>query len=147
MWRLAKPHADYCVDLHKACLLRLLNRTDCYVWISRKKLRLFVFEVDLINSVTDKAGRGVRTAPLVKLNVKIAPPPSLYFGIYGYFGFGKLLLFCIFRSAFRFYYSRPHLHSLLFLNFLQSFAQWVPFSKTSSYVTAPDQNLIRLYFI
>ena len=36
------------------CLLRLLNRTDCYVRLYQKILWLFMFEMHLICGITDR---------------------------------------------------------------------------------------------
>ena len=44
---------------HIGCVLCLLNRTDCYVWIRRKNYWLFVFEMHLLKAwgctITDKS--------------------------------------------------------------------------------------------
>jgi len=53
IWPLVKPHANYYVDI-KARLLRLLNRTDCYVWLYQKNLWPFMFEMHLISGITDR---------------------------------------------------------------------------------------------
>ena len=37
-------------SMHIGCVLYLLNRTDCYVWITRKNLQLFVCEMHLIKA-------------------------------------------------------------------------------------------------
>jgi len=34
------------------CVLRMLNRTDCYVWLCQKNLCLFMFEMHLISGIT-----------------------------------------------------------------------------------------------
>jgi len=62
---------------------------DCYVLLYQKNLWL-------------TGGRGANRPP-AKLNVKTAPLPSLYFGIYYSFGFSRLLFFCVFRSIFRWF--------------------------------------------
>ena len=89
---------------HADCVLRLLNRTDCDVWLYQKKLWLFMFEMHLISGITDEPP----PLPLAKLNVKTGPLRSLYFGIYSSFGFSRLLFFAffgVFSSDFGFLYS------------------------------------------
>jgi len=53
IWRLVKPHTNYYADILKARLLRLLNHTDCYVWLYQKNLWLLIFEMHLISGMTD----------------------------------------------------------------------------------------------
>ena len=53
IWPLVKPHADYCVDILKSHWLRPVfaeSYTDCYVWIMRKNVWLFVLEVHMIKA-------------------------------------------------------------------------------------------------
>jgi len=85
---------------HAGCVLRLLNRIDCYVWLYQKNLWLFMFEMHLISGITD-GWQECEPPPAAKLNVKTPPLPSLYFGIYYSFDFSRLLFFCVFRSVFR----------------------------------------------
>ena len=60
-----------------------------------------MFEMHLISGITD--GWQGREPPPAKLNVKTGTLPSLYFGIIYYsFGFSRLL-FCVFRSIFRWF--------------------------------------------
>ena len=75
IWQLVKPHANYCVDIlkHADCVLRLLNRTDCYVWLYQKNFWLFMFEMHLINGITD-GWQGCE--PLRPLPSKIKKPGS-----------------------------------------------------------------------
>ena len=110
---------------HAGCVLRLLNRTDCDVWLYQKNLWLFMFEMHLISGLTDKP------PPLAKLNVKSGPLRSLYFGIYYSFGFSRLLFFAffgVFSSDFGFLYSCSIPGLLLFLNYFLSVSQWAPFT-------------------
>ena len=140
-WWLVKPHAYYCVDILTARWLRLLKRTDCYVWLHQKKLWLFMFEMHLINGITDEP------PPLPKLNVKTGPLRSLYFGIYYSFSFRRLLFFLRFWECFpvisgfsiavqyRVYYRFSTIFWVL--------ASGHPSAKfPPSYVTAPDQSKV-----
>ena len=66
-----------------------------------------------------------RPRPPAKLNVKTGPLRSLYFG------FSRLLFFCVFQSVsgdYGFLYSRSIPGYLLFLNYFLSVSQWAPFS-------------------
>ena len=83
---------------HAVCVLHLLNRTGCYVWLYPKNLRLFVFEMHLISGITDEWQGCEPPPPLAKLNVNTGPVPSLCFGIYYSFGFSRLLLFSCFSG-------------------------------------------------
>jgi len=38
---------------YAGCVLRLLNRTDCHVWLYQKNLWLFMFKMHLISGITD----------------------------------------------------------------------------------------------
>jgi len=38
---------------HAGCVLRLLNRTDFYVWLYQKNLWMFMFEMHLISGIAD----------------------------------------------------------------------------------------------
>ena len=78
---------------HAGCVLRLLNRSDCYVWLYQKNLWVFMFEMHLISGITDG------WPPPAKLNVKTGPLPNLYFNICCSFGFRRLFFFA-FRSVF-----------------------------------------------
>ena len=82
---------------HAGCVLRLLNRTDCYVWLYQKILWLFMFEMHLISGIPD-GWQGCK--PPAKLNIKTGPLPNLYFGIYYSFGFSRLLFFFAFFGVF-----------------------------------------------
>jgi len=72
-------HTNYCVDILKARWLRLLNRTDCYVWLYKKNLWMFMFEMHLISGIVE-GWQGCELPP-AKLNVKTGPLPCFYFGI------------------------------------------------------------------
>ena len=101
IWRLVKPHASYLsiYSQHAGCVLRLLNRTDCDVWLYQKNLWLFMFEMHLISGITD-GWQGCEPSHPAKLNVKTGPLSSLYFGIYYSFYFSRLLFFLRFSGCF-----------------------------------------------
>jgi len=57
---LVKPHADYTVSSYSndvVCVLPLVNHVDCYVWIRRKNLWLFVFDMHLIKAYGNTADK------------------------------------------------------------------------------------------
>ena len=150
-WSCRMPIVASICTKHAGCILCLLNRTDCYVWLYQKNLWLFIFEFwNAPDQWHNWRMTGVLTAPLpAKLNVKTGPLPWLYFGIYSSFVFSRLLFFCVFRSVFRWFrvlcsHSIPNL--LLFLNYFLSVASGLPSAKflPGSNLTAPDQSL-RLY--
>ena len=129
------------------CVLRLLNRTDCDVWLYQKNLWLFMLEMHLISGINDEP------PPPAKLNVNTGPLPSLYFV------FTILLVsvdccffafFGVFSGDFGFLYSRSIPSLLLFLNYYLSVSQWVPFSKVSPWlkplVTSLHLIKARLYY-
>ena len=123
--RMAVGQAE-CQLQHSGCVLHLLNRTDCDVWLYQKNLWLFMFERHLISGITDEP-----PPPLAKLNVKTRPLRSLYFGIYYSFGFSRLLFFAffgVFSGDFGFLYSCSIPGLLLFLNYFLSVSQWAPFT-------------------
>jgi len=60
---------------------------------------LFMFEMHLISGIND-GWQGFEPASPAKLNVKTGPLPSLYIGIYYYFGFSRLLFFLRFLECF-----------------------------------------------
>jgi len=80
-WSSCMPTIVSIYSKHAGCVLRLLNRIDCYVWLYQKKLWLFMFEMHLISGITDGWQGGEPPSP-AKLNVKTRPLPSLYIGIY-----------------------------------------------------------------
>ena len=84
---------------HAGFDLRLLNRTDCYVWLYQKKLWLFMFEMHLTSGITD-GWQGCEPPSPAKLNGKTRPLPSGYIGIYYSFGFSRLLFFLRFLEYF-----------------------------------------------
>jgi len=53
-----------CTQKHIGCVLRLLNRADCYVWLYQKNLWLFMFEMHLISGTTDRWQRCEPPRPL-----------------------------------------------------------------------------------
>jgi len=67
---------------HAGCVLRLLNRTDCYVWLYQKNFWLFMFELHLISGITDGWQGCEPPPPPANLNVETGRLPGLYFGIY-----------------------------------------------------------------
>ena len=83
---------------HAGCVLRLLNRTDCYMWLYQM-LCLFMFEMHLVSGITD-GWQGCEPPSPAKLNVKARPLPSVYIGIYYSFGFSRLLFFLRFLEHF-----------------------------------------------
>ena len=98
IWRLVKPHANYCVDIVKALWLRPAF-AESYRLLRVTLLWLFMFDMHLISGITD-GWQGCKPPHPAKLNVKNGPPPYLYFGIYYSFDFSRLLCFCVFRSIF-----------------------------------------------
>jgi len=115
---------------HAGCVLRLLNRTDYYVWLYQKNLWLFMFEMHLISGITEGVA-GVRTAPQAT-RWKTGPLSSLYFG--------TILLVSVdcffaclgvFSGDFVFFNCRSIPDLLLFLTYFLSVGQWAPFSYVS----------------
>jgi len=72
------------------------------MWLYQKNLWLFMLEMHLVSGITDW-WQGCEPPHPAKLNVKAGPLPRLYFGIYYSFDFSRLLLFCVFRSVFRWF--------------------------------------------
>ena len=109
------------------CILRLLNRTDCYVWLYPKNLWLFIYEMHLIIGITD-GWLGCEAPPPTKLNVNAGSLSSLYFGIYCSFDFSRLLFFAFsecFPVISGFVYPFKKLPDLLmFLKYFLSVSQW-----------------------
>jgi len=52
-WSSRMPTIGSIYSKHAGCVMRLLNRTDCYVWFYQKNLWLFMFEMHLISGITD----------------------------------------------------------------------------------------------
>ena len=76
--------------MHAGCVLHLLNRTDCYVWLYQKNLWMFMLEMHLISGKTDGWQGCKPHRPPAKRNVTTGPLPSLYFGICYSFHFSTL---------------------------------------------------------
>jgi len=105
--------------------LRLLNRADCYVWLSKEVVAVHVWNAP--EQWHNWQVAGVRTTLLPKA----WPLTSLYFGIYYSFGFSRLLIFAfigVFSGDFEFLYSRSVPDLLLFLNYFLSVSRWAPSS-------------------
>ena len=88
IWRLVRPHANYCVDILTAPWLRppfaesyRLRR----VTLSKELVAVHVW------NAPDQWHNWRTAPPPAKLNVKTGPLRSLYFGIYYFFGFSRLL--------------------------------------------------------
>jgi len=119
---------------HTGCVLRLLNRTDCYVWLYQKNLWMFMVEMHLISGITDRwQGCGTNRPP-AKRNEKQGPYPAciLVFAIllisinccfFAFFG--------LFSSDFGILYSRSIPNLLLFLHYFLGVGQWALFSQLS----------------
>jgi len=134
---------------HAGCVLRLLNRTDCYVRLHQKRLWLFMFEMHLISGITD-GWQGCESTP-VKQNVMTGPYLACFLV------FSILLIsvdncFCVFRSVFRYIqvlYSRSIPDLLFFSTMFWVLATGIPSAKfplaqTSSCAIAPDQSKVVL---
>ena len=129
IWRLVKPHANYCVDILTARWLRP-------AFAESYRLRRVTLSKELVAVHVWNAPdqwHNWRTAPphLAKLNVKTGPLRNLYFGIYYSFGFSRLLFFAflgVFSGDFGFLYSRSIPGLLSFLNYFLSVSQWATFS-------------------
>jgi len=91
-WSSRMPTIGSIHSKHADCVLRWLNRTNCFVWLYQKDLWLFMFEMHLISGITDGWQGWEPTRCQVK-NVKTGPLLSLYFGIYYSFAFSRLLFF------------------------------------------------------
>jgi len=131
IWRLVKPHANYCVDILKARWLRpaLLNRADCYVWLYLKNLWQFVFKMYLIIGITD-GWQSCEPPPPLPTYCKCKNRAPILVLLYS-LGFSRLLFFAIFgvfSSDFGFLYCRSITDFLLFFNYFLSVGQWAPFS-------------------
>jgi len=128
VWRLVKPHANYCVDIlkHTGCVLRLLNRTDCYVWLYQKNLCMFMFEMHLISGITDGWQGCEPHRPPAKRNVKTGPLPSLFTIFLVSVACCFFAFFGVFSGDFGFLYSRSIPDFGLFLNYFLSVGRWAP---------------------
>ena len=136
-WSSRMPTIVSIYSKHVGCDLRLLNRTDCDVWLYPKKLWLFMFEMLLISGITDGWQGG--HPPTTKLNVKTGSLPSLYFGIYYSFHFRRLLFFLRFSECF------PVISGFcITVQYQVTVFPSAKFPPGSSYVTAPDQSKIVL---
>jgi len=137
---------------HAGCVLRLLNRTDCYVWLYQKNFWLFMFEMHPISGPTD-GWQGCEPLPRQAKCKSRAPIARLYFGIYYSFDFSRLLFFAffgVFSGDFGFLHSRSIPDLLLFLNYFLSVSQWAPFIWVSLWlkplVTSLHLIKARLYY-
>ena len=121
---------------HAGSVLRLLNRTDCDVWLYQKNLWMFMFE--MISGITDGWQGCKPHRPPAKRNVTTGPLPSLYFGICYSFHFSTLLFFLGFSDCFPvisgFVYSRSIPNLILFLHYFLSVGPWAPFSQVSPWL-------------
>jgi len=137
------PNIVLIYSKHAGCVLRLLNRTDCDMWLYQKILWLFMFEMHLISGITDEPPR--RPA---KLNVKTGPLRSLYFGNYYSFGFSRLFFFRFsecFSVISGFCIAVQYQVCYRFSTIFWVLASGLPSAKFPlSYVTAPDQSKVEL---
>ena len=101
-WSSRMPTISSIYSKHAGCVLRLLNRTDCYVVaLSTELVAVHVWNAP--DQWHNWRVAGGTNRPPVKLNVNTGPLHSLYFGIYYSFGFSRLLFFGVFRSVFRWF--------------------------------------------
>jgi len=101
-WSNSMPSIVAIYSKHAGCVLHLLNRTDCYVWLYQKNVWLFMLEMHLISDIID-GWQECELPPSAKANVKNGPQTSLHFVICYSFGFKRLLFACVFRSVFRWF--------------------------------------------
>ena len=151
IWRLVKPHANYCVHILKARWLRCLNRTDCYVWLYQKNLWLFVFEMHLISGITDGWQWG-ETQPLSSYMQK----PGPYLACLLVFTILLVSVDCCFLTfigvfcgdcgfCITVHYRICYCFSTIFWVLASEFpSAKYPLAQSSSYVTAPDQSKVVL---
>ena len=152
IWRLVKPHANYCVDILTARWLRP-------AFAESYRLRRVTLSKELVAVHVWNAPdqwHNWRTAPalaLAKIIVKTGPLRSLYFGIYYSFGFRRLLFFLRFSECFPvisgFCIAVQYRVCYCFSTIFWVLASGLPSAKftmaqTSSYVTAPDQSKVAL---
>jgi len=104
IWRLVKPHANYCVDILKARWLRpTFAESSRLLRVNQAKELVVVHVWNAPDQWQNWRVAGVRTSPLTKLNVKTKSLPSLRFGIYYFFGFSRSLFFCVFHQVHKHY--------------------------------------------
>jgi len=99
LWRLVKPHANYCVDILKARWL-CPAFAESY-WLLRvtlsKELWLFMFEMRMISGTTD-GWQGCKPPP-PKLNVKTAPYLACIL-VFTILLVSVDVVYCVFRGVF-----------------------------------------------
>ena len=97
IWQLVKPHATYCVDVHKARWLRPAF-AELYrllrVILSKEVLAVHVWNAPDQWHNWRVAGLRTTSPCQATVNVKNGPLPCLYIGIYYSFGFSRF--FCVF---------------------------------------------------
>jgi len=129
-WSSRMPTIVSIYSKHAGFVVRLLNRTICYVWLYQKSLWLFLFEIHLISDITDGWQGCEPLSPPAKLNVKTEPRLA------GILVFSILLVsvdcffafFGVFSGDFGFLYRRWIPDFLLYLNYFLSVSRRAPFS-------------------
>jgi len=128
IWRLVKPHANYCVDI-------LTSRWLRPAFAESYRLRRVTLAKELVAvhvwNAPDQWHNWRIATPIAKLNVKTGLLRSLYFGIYYSFSFSRLLFFAffgVFSGDFGLLYSCSIPGLLFFLNYFLSVSQWAPFT-------------------
>jgi len=132
-WRLVKPHANYCVDILKArCLRPAFAESYRLLRVALSKELVAVHVWDASDQWHNWRVAGMWTSLSYEARCKYRAP-SLYFGIYYFFGFSILIFafFGVFSGDFGFLYSRSIPYLLLFLNYFLSVSQWALFSYVS----------------
>jgi len=101
IWRLVKPHADYCVNIRKSCWLRLAF-ADLYrlLRVNQAKELVTVRVWNAPDKWRNWRGQGCEVPPGKLILYKTGPSPSLYFGIYYSFGFQQVVVFLRFSECF-----------------------------------------------
>jgi len=145
IWRLVKPHANYCVDILTARWLRP-------AFPESHRVRRVTQSKELVGVHVWNAPdqwHNWRTSPPCQAKCKTGPLRSLYFGIYYSFGFIRLLFFLRFWECFPvisgFCIAVQYRVCYRFLTIFWVVASGHHSPKfPPSYVTAPDQSKVEL---
>jgi len=144
IWRLVKPHANYCVDILKARWLGpAFAESYRFLRVALSKELVAVHIWDAPDHWHNWRVAGVRSAPPTKTNVNAGPLSSLYFGIYCYLvsvDWCFVAFFAVFSDDFVFFIpSIPDL--LLFLEYFLSVSQWAVQLRVTLATCPPGSNL------
>jgi len=146
IWRLAKPHANYCVDILKACWLRpAFAESYQLLRVNQAKKLVAVHVWNAPDKWHNWPGSGCKPPP-GELNVKIGSPHLACILV---FTILFILVGCCFTECFPLIAGfsivvHIRIHCYYFSRVLASglpSAKFPPLAQTSSYATALDQSL------